>query len=109
MLSQRFLIRFCALMILTILGLPLSAPAADKDVAPEKGKVAGILIDKKDNWLTVKADGEDEPVKYVVGKDSDKKLLKALKSIFNASRVQLTYKATRSRSRLIRTSSGIAS
>ena len=42
--------------------------------------------------LTVKADGEDEPVKYIVGKDADKKLVDALKSIFNASRVQLTYK-----------------
>ena len=58
----------------------------------EEGKVAGILIDKKDNWITVKADGEDEPVKYLVGKDSDKKLVEALKTIFNASRVQLTYK-----------------
>ena len=40
----------------------------------------------------MKADGEDEPVKYLVAKDSNKKLVQALKAIFNASRVQLTYK-----------------
>jgi uncharacterized glyoxalase superfamily protein PhnB len=45
-----------------------------------------------DKWLTVKADGDDEPVKYLVAKGADKKLVDALKTIFNASRVQLTYK-----------------
>jgi hypothetical protein len=76
-------------MLFTILPI---APAVDKDSEKKEGKVAGIMIDKKDDWLTVKADGEDEPVKYLVGKDSDKKVVTALKSIFNASRVQLTYK-----------------
>jgi len=67
-----------------ILWSPSVAPAGENG-----GKVAGILIDKKDTWL---ADGEDEPVKYLIAKDADKKLVKALKTIFNASRVQLTYK-----------------
>jgi len=40
----------------------------------------------------VKADGEEEPVKYLIGDGADKKLLDALKTTFNASRVQLTYK-----------------
>ncbi len=77
------------------------APAAAKAADKEEGKVAGILIDKKDNWITVKADGEDEPVKYLVGKDSDKKLVEALKTIFNASRVQLTYKKDRDSRQLV--------
>jgi hypothetical protein len=89
---QGFVTLFCAVMLFTLLGSPLVAPAADKAAAPEKGKVAGILIDKKDTWITVKADGEEEPVKYLVGKDPDKKLVEALKTTFNASRVQLTYK-----------------
>jgi hypothetical protein len=89
---QRFLTLFCAIVLFTILGSPPVAPAADKDAEKEEGKVAGILIEKKDNWITVKADGEDEPVKYVVGKDADKKLVEAWKTTFNASRVQLTYK-----------------
>jgi len=89
---QRVLMLFCAVMLFTVLGPPPSTPAADKEVAPQKGKVAGILIDKNDAWLTVKADGEDEPVKYLVSKDADKKLIQALKTIFNAGRVQLTYK-----------------
>jgi hypothetical protein len=80
---------FCAAMLFVILGSLPVAPAGDKK---DEVKVAGILIDKKDNWLTVKADGEDEPVKYLVAKDADKKLTEALKITFNASRVQLTYK-----------------
>ena len=80
---------FCAVMLLIVLQSPSIATAGEKK---DEGKVAGILIDKKDNWLTVKADGEDEPVKYLVAKDADKKLVEALKHTFNASRVQLTYK-----------------
>ena len=77
-----------------------SAIAADKVATKDGGKVAGILIDKKDDWITVKADGENEPVKYVIDA-SDKKLQEAFKSIFNASRVQLTYKTDGESRRLV--------
>ena len=82
----------CAAVLFTGLGSPPVAPASDKPAVQDDGKVAGILIERKDNWLTVKADGEEEPVKYLVAKDADKKLVEALKITFNASRVQLTYK-----------------
>ena len=59
--------------------------------AKKEGKVAGIAIDRGDNWITVKADGEREPVKYVVDA-ADKKLQETFKHVFNAARVQLTYK-----------------
>jgi hypothetical protein len=81
----------CTSLLFTVLSLPPVAPAADREGAKQGGKVAGILIDKKEDWITVKADGEEEPVKYLVG-TSDKKLARAMKGIFNASRVQLTYK-----------------
>jgi hypothetical protein len=67
------------------------ASAAETDAKKDGGKVAGILIDKNDDWITVKADGEAEPVKYIVDR-SDKKLQEAYKAVFNACRVQLTYK-----------------
>jgi len=73
------------------LGSPAVAQIVDKGAAGKDGNVAGILIDKKDNVLTVKADGEDEPAKYVVDK-SNKNLVDSLKGIFDACRVQLTYK-----------------
>jgi len=76
------------------------ALGADKEAAKAGGKVAGILIDKKDDWISVKADGEDEPVKYVIDV-SDKKLQDAFKSVFNASRVQLTYKTDGDSRRLV--------
>jgi hypothetical protein len=89
---ENFLTLCGAVVLLIVLGSPLVAPAGDHYAAQDDGKVAGILIEKKDNWLTVKADGEDEPVKYLVAKDADKKLVETLKKTFNASRVQLTYK-----------------
>jgi hypothetical protein len=85
---QESLRLLCAALLFTIFQWVPVAPAAEK----EAGKVAGILIDKKDDWITVKADGEEEPVKYVVDKESDKNLAMALKTIYNASRVELTYK-----------------
>ncbi len=89
---QRLLTLFCAVALFAMLGLPRPAPAAEKDTAPETRKVAGILIDKKPDWALVKPDGEDEPVKYLIGKGADKKLLAALKTTYDACRVQLTYK-----------------
>jgi hypothetical protein len=81
---------FCAALLFSSAS-PGIARSSDNKTAPPSGKVAGILIDRKDDWLTVKADGEDEPVKYLIP-SSDKQLARSLKSIFNASRVQLTYK-----------------
>lgn len=86
---QGSVLLFCSAVLATDLLRPAAAPAAD--TAPDEGKVAGILIDRKDNWLLVKADGEDEPVKYLVN-EPDKKLAETLKTIFNAARVQLTYR-----------------
>jgi hypothetical protein len=88
---QASLTLFSAVMAFTIFLSPLVAPAAQKEGGKEDIKVAGILIEKKDKWITVKADGDDEPVKYVIN-DADKKVVEAMKGIFNASRVQLTYK-----------------
>jgi hypothetical protein len=59
--------------------------------AADNGKVSGILMDKNNDSITVKADGEDEPVKYTID-GSDKKLAEGLKVVFNACRVQITYK-----------------
>jgi hypothetical protein len=87
---QGFSTLFCGIMMFPILRALPVATAAQKDGAQEEVKVAGILIEKKDKSITVKADGEDEPVKYLV--DGDKKRAEALKAIFDASRVQLTYK-----------------
>ena len=82
----------CALALLASLRSSSAALAEDKKTDKQEGKVSGLLIDKERDFLTVKADGEKEPVKYLVDDGSDKKLSEALKSTFNASRVQLTYK-----------------
>ena len=84
---RRLLTLFCAALLFATARSPSGAPAAEQ----ASGNIAGILFDKKDDFLTVKADGEDEVVKYQVSKD-DKRLAASLKSIFPASRVQLSYK-----------------
>lgn len=67
--------------------------AADREKSDQPVKAAGIMIDKGNDWFTLKADGEDEPVKYVVD-PANKSLQESFKAVFNASRVQLTYKQT---------------
>lgn len=84
----------CSAVLLTGLWSNLVAMAVEKETAQQGGKVAGIMFDfdLKANWITVKADGDDELIKYRYN-PSDKKLADVLgKTIFPACRVQLTYK-----------------
>ena len=60
--NQRLFTKFVCGLSLVAAGLVGVAMAADKDPPKTEGKVAGLLIDKKDNWITVKTDGEDDPV-----------------------------------------------
>lgn len=79
-------------MLVTVLRPPLPSRAADKSEPKQEVAVAGILFDfdRKNNWMTVKADGDDAPVKYLID-PANKKLAEQLKTIFNASRVRLIY------------------
>jgi hypothetical protein len=82
--------------LLLVLGVIFPAWSAD----PEEGKVAGLLFDVKDNRFLVKADGEDEPVEYFLD-PANKSLKESAKGIFNAARVQLTYKTDGGKRQLI--------
>ncbi len=90
-------------MLATVLQPALPARAAQRDTANQEGRVAGILFDfdRKNNWMTVKADGEDEPVKYLID-PGNKNLAEGLQTVFNASRVRLTYKTEGDSRRLVR-------
>jgi len=69
----------------------LSAVMAPVGRAADKDKtVSGILTEKGDKWIKVKADGEEDAVKYVYD-PADKKMAAALKGIFTVSRVQVAY------------------
>jgi hypothetical protein len=81
-----------AVVLLTALAACPAVGAADKDKPKDGGTVKGVVIDKRDDWLTVRADGEEEPVKYVLGDSPNRILLQAFKGIFNVSRVVLVYK-----------------
>ena len=66
---------------------------------PRRSSWPGIYVDRKDNkgdfnkgdLLTLLADGEEEPRNYTL-EGADKKTLKAMKSIFPASRMRIAYK-----------------
>ena len=88
---MRTISRLTALVSLAALAFGASAlHSSDKDSEREI-KAAGILIEKKEKFLLVKVDGEDDATKFAFDA-SDKKLADSLKSTFDACRVELTYK-----------------
>lgn len=92
----------CAAILLSVLSLravPFVGPA---EALKQKGTVAGVVIDKRDTWMAVKADGENQPVKYVLPGHPDESLRKAWESIFTAGRVQLTYQVKEETRKLVR-------
>jgi hypothetical protein len=95
MLDRRRVVKLLSVvMLVTVSGPALPAREAQKETSASKldGRVAGIMFDhdRKNNWMTVKADGDDVPVKYLID-PSDKKVARGLQTVFNASRVRLTY------------------
>lgn len=86
------------LLLLAMIGYSAATQAAPKKPKRDKGesKVAGILFnfDLKANWVTVKADGDDAPLKYIYD-PADKNIVGTLaKTVFPAARVQLIYKTS---------------
>jgi hypothetical protein len=81
-----------AVVLLTALAACPAVGAADKDKPKDGGTVKGVVIDKRDNWLTVRADGEEESVKYVLGDSPNRAVSQAFNGIFTLTRVELVYK-----------------
>jgi hypothetical protein len=80
----------CVLLLAALASAPL-AWAGGKDTPKKVITVSGILMDKRDDWLTVRADKEEKAVKYVI-RPADKRLRNAAKRIFTISRVNLRYR-----------------
>src|SRR5215213_3274003 len=71
-----------------------------KDEKERKGTVTGVVTEKGDTWIEVKADGEEKPRKYVPhwrggppadGGGPDKKIVAELKKVPLKSRVRLEW------------------
>jgi hypothetical protein len=80
-------------LLLVLTGSPMRTPAADDD--DKEFKAAGLVFDrdyKNNEHITIKTDGEDASVKYIIPKDANKKVFDGLKSIFGANRAAFTYK-----------------
>jgi hypothetical protein len=89
-------------MLAAVLRPAPPASAAQKGASKQEVRVAGIMFDfdRKNNWMTVKADGEDVPVKYLID-PSNQKQAESLQTVFNASRVRLTYETEGDSRRLV--------
>jgi hypothetical protein len=95
------------LLLTGLLAFAVTPARADEKKAEEKkadevrkGTVAGVLAGKGDNWIEVKADGEEKARRYVphwrggLPKDGggfDKKILEQVKEIPLKSRVRLEW------------------
>lgn len=82
--------------------LPLvAASGAGDEPARQSGTVWGLVAEKQDSWIAVKADGEDRPVKYVLGEQVNPRLRNDLKAIFVVARVQVTYRMNQAERELV--------
>ena len=82
----------CIIAMLGAVGLGSGSPAAEKE-KPKSGVISGIVTDKGDKFITVRPDGDEQPIKYTYGENLDAKSLEALnKTIFVVGRVRLNYK-----------------
>ena len=85
-------------------GKPVGKPATPPTARPDplssaegrgRGRqvvtVSGIVMDRSDAWVMVKADGDEDAATYVVDPGSSKRLLLDLQGIFSVARVRLVY------------------
>ncbi len=90
---QRHSIPTCGLAALLVILVAVPALVADDKDKPKEGSVMGLIIEKKDKMMSVKADGETETVNYYLPDGAEKRMVDAFqKELFNVSRVELKYK-----------------
>lgn len=96
---------FAGALVAGVLALGLSVATADdkdekKKDEPRKGTVTGLVIAKGDNWIEVKADGEQKARKYVPhwrggapaqGGGPDKDMVAKIKATTLKSRVRIEW------------------
>jgi hypothetical protein len=73
--------------------LAVSAEEPSRKEDSDKGIVGGIVLEKKDDSIKVKLDGQADPVTYKID-PGNKRLATALKLIFPVARVRLAYKTS---------------
>jgi hypothetical protein len=86
-------------VVLVLVAIPAGAEEPKKD-AEKKGTVTGVVTARGDNWIEVKADGEEKPRRYVPhwrggapkdGGGLDKEMVAKIKDVPLKSRVRLEW------------------
>jgi hypothetical protein len=81
----------CAFIALQSAAFILGPAAQAQDKSKQTSKIAGIVTEKKDNWIMLKADGEEEAVKYQLPDGAEKRMVEAFKGVFPSSRWEVKY------------------
>jgi hypothetical protein len=84
-----------AVFFLALLGTlfsPFTTSAAPGDSPKTGGAASGLIVDMKDNFMTVQHDGEDEPTKYLYASGMTLEALTHKAFIFNVDRVNIKFK-----------------
>ena len=76
-----------------------SPTAAERN--PSEVAVWGLVMDKGENSLMLRADRDEQPVKYILGEHPETQLQLDWRTVFGASRVQVIYKPDSSPRELI--------
>jgi hypothetical protein len=91
---------FAALALALVFSVGGRAEEPKKKDEEKKGTLTGVVSAKGDNWIEVKADGEEKPRRYVAnwkggppkdGGGPDKDMIAKIKEIPLKSRVQLEW------------------
>ena len=87
-------------LVLALFLVPAVLSADDKKPEKRSGTIVGEVTAKAQNWIEVKADGEDKPRRYVPhwrgglpkdGGGPDKEMLKAIAGVKVGSRVEIKW------------------
>ena len=99
---QRSLFALSAILLVGVSCLCIAADEKKKDEpATKSGTVVGVLTAKGDNWIEVKADGEEKARRYVPnwvggapaqGGGPDKEIVKVIKELKVNSRIRVEWK-----------------
>src|SRR5688572_1650482 len=90
----------CTLALLLAVAFGSAAAAREKKDEPRKGTVTGVVTGKGDNWIEVKADGEEKARRYVPhwkgglpkdGGGPDKEMVAKIKDTAVNSRVKIDW------------------
>jgi hypothetical protein len=105
------MVRLLPVLLLLLVVLPvLAQPDAGKDAPPTQGTVVGIVVARGEAWVSVKAEADKEPIRYIPfwrggapadGGGPDKDTLAALKKVYLSNLVEVSWQLQENQRRIV--------